>query len=594
MLVKLSKDWSERESELLKQLTDICNVNHINVYIDHIPTTAFEGETVSLDVEHDESGEFVGCGILVSESDNVYYFSDLLLLRRLPFHTLAIVAHNGKSDLDLLRYWGINVADEQLVHDTMLMAHILDSSRRQYGLKKLSKEDLDINYPSYDDIVGKRSSHTRRTLDQWPVSIVSKYNALDVYCTDKLYRAQSRVLKPGSRLDQPYRSAELDYFNSLENPVSIVFREMEIRGVCVDLPYLEKLKVSLEDQRRPLIEAITAELGSINLNSPKQLLKALNAKGIEPMLKNKGSTDTRALKPLRHIPVVTALLKYSELDTLLSSFVYPYLERGQEIVHPQFNQCGTRTGRISCSNPNLLQIPGRTDNGKLVRHMFIPRPGMLMGDCDYGQIEPRVLAHLSKDPVLCDMFNKGVDFHAFTAERLGISRERAKVLNLSVGYRATFKSVMWQLGGAKDEAQTQINNWWNLFPTLRRWQDSLIWESRKSGICTTLLGRRIRVGDLSSSLSWKREAAERQLINNITQGSAAEIMKKAMNKISENIEIFTPGFGLLVQVYDELLFESPDAEADIEGVQEYMQYALKLDVPLTVDAHIGANWGDIH
>ena len=583
----LDVSWSEKERSLLAELTAICEANHINVVINPPGgafARSFANSTVALDVEHDESGNFVGCGILISDSSIVYYFSDIYRLRSLPFHSLAIVAHNGVSDLDCLRQWGCDVKNEQLVHDTELFGHIIDSSRKGYGLKKLAEADLGIVYPSYDDIVGRRTAKVRRTLDRWPVEIVSKYNALDCFVTMKLYNLQVSMLRSGRE------TSEGSYFNNLEKPLAGILADMSNRGVRVDLTYLEGLKRELEAQKRPLEEAIKNELGNINLNSPKQLLEALNAKEIYPILKGRGSTDKRALQEFKDNAVVKNLLHFSELDTLLTSFVYPYLERNTEVVHPFFNQCGTRTGRLSCSNPNLLQIPKKTENGRLVRRMFIPRDGMLMGDCDFGQIEPRVLAHLSKDPVLCQMFNDGVDFHTFTAERLGISRDRAKVLNLSVGYRATFKSVQTQLGGTREEAQEHINKWWELFPTLRRWQESLIFDSKRSDFCTTLLGRRIKVDGLNDGNSWKREAAERQLINNITQGSAAEIMKMAMIKIEQDKALFTLGFGLLVQVYDELLFESPDAEADMEGVQEAMQYAIKLDVPLTVDCKIGDSW----
>lgn len=573
---------SEKQRTLLAELTEACRVSNINVLIN--PETSIpSGATLALDIEHDESGNFVGCGFLVVGSSDVCYYSDLSLLSRLDFRSFLIVAHNGKSDMECLRIWGIPVRDEQLIFDTELMAHILDSSRKGYGLKKLAKEDLGIEYPSYDDIVGKRTAKVRVTLDKQPIEIVSLYNALDCFVTMKLYEQQ---LKKSS-------GRELKFFNELEKPVSYVFQEMENRGTRVDLGYLQTLKIKLEDQKRPIEASIKNELGDINLNSPKQLLEALHAKEIYPELKGRPSTDKRAIAYYKDNPIIQRLLQFSELETLLSSFVYPYLERGETLVHPFFNQCGTRTGRPSCSNPNLLQIPKRTENGKLVRRMFIPRPGMLMGDCDFGQIEPRVLAHLSKDPVLCQMFNDGVDFHEYTATRLQISRERAKVLNLSVGYRATFKSVQTQLGGSREEAQTQIDRWWALFPTLRRWQDSLIYDSKRSAFCTTLLGRRIKVDGLTDGNSWKREAAERQLINNITQGSAAEIMKMAMIKISKDTR-FSPSFGMLVQLYDELLAESPNMEADLNYMAEDMVTAVNLSVPLTVDSGIGKNWSDAH
>ena len=543
----------------------------------------------ALDVEHDESGTFVGVG-LYNGCGTVYYYSNHVSFNSCDFSTVSLICHNGRSDFDCLRSWGIHLADTQLVFDTELMGHIIDSSRRGYGLKKMAEMDLGIVYPSYDDIVGKRTLKQvkeRKTLDKQPLELVSAYNAMDCLVTWKLYKQQRTLTEMGSRT-AVYTA--VSYFEQIERPVSFILANMENRGVCVDLKYLAGLKDNLESQKLPIEAEIHNQLGSINLNSPKQLLEALNAKEIYPTFKGKPSTDKRALAEHKATPVVDALCRYSELDTLLHTFVIPYLERGEAVVHPWFNQCGTRTGRLSCSNPNLLQIPKRSDNGKLVRRMFKARDGMLMGDCDFGQIEPRVMAHLSKDPILCQMFNDGVDFHEFTADRLSISRDRAKVLNLSVGYRATKYSVQRQLGGTLEEAQHEIDKWWALFPALRRWQETLIYDVRRSGFCTTLLGRRIKVDNLNGGAFWQKEAAERQLINNIAQGSAAEIMKMAMIGIAAA----APNLGLLVQVYDELLFESPEMDADMCVIEACMLAAGKdLCVPLTVDCKTGENWAAV-
>jgi DNA polymerase-1 len=573
--------YAARELELTGIFDELCHKYSIVIVTN--PESFDIKSPAAIDVEHDEEGNLVGIGVYDGTS-NLYFTAVNARLCDVLSGT-ELIAHNGKSDFELLQQWGIPVLDSQLTWDTCLIAHIIDSSRKAYGLKKLAREDLNIEYPDYSDIVGKQSSKVRRTLDQWPVDIVAKYNALDCFVTYKLWEKQGDTRNPYPGIS--------DYFEDVEKPASYVFQAMENRGVRLDIKYLLSLKTDLEKQKAPIEAQIKAELGNINLNSPKQLLEALNAKEIFPELKGKPSTDKRALEHYRETLIVSRLLNYSELDTLLSSFVCPYLERNTEVVRPFFNQCGTRTGRPSCSNPNLLQIPRRTDNGKLVRRMFIPREGIVMGDCDFGQIEPRVLAHLSKDPAMCAMFNDGVDFHTFTSERLGITRDKAKVLNLSVGYRATFKSVMAQLGGTKDEAQQQITAWWSLFPGLRRWQELLIYESKRSNFCTTLLGRRIKVDGLTDGNPWKREAAERQLINNIAQGSAAEIMKRAMIAIARETGL-SPSFGLLVQVYDELLFESTQIACDIEIVEECMENAVKLDVPLTVDSGIGPNWSEAH
>lgn len=557
-----------------------------------------KGSTVVLDVEHDESAGFVCCGLSVVGNDSIYVFSDLELLSNLPFLSFSIIGHNAKTDIEILRQWGIDVKDTQLTWDIGLVQHILDSSLPSYGLKSLAERTLSIVYPSYDDIVGKKTKKQkteRLTLDKQPFELVSIYNAFDVYVTKLLYERQSVSIlsSAGKASDLP---TAVQYFEQIEKPVSFILQQMENRGICVNLRYLKELRETLEAQKEPIEKEIKNELGYINLSSPKQLLEALNEKGIYPTFKGKPSTDKRALSVLHDIETVSLLLKYSEIDTLLSSFVNPYLDSGQSVVHSWFNQCGTRTGRLSCSNPNLLQIPRKTENGKKVRRMFVPRPGMLMGDFDYGQIEPRVMAHLSKDPVLCQMFNDGTDFHDYTALRLGISRDRAKVLNLSVGYRASKYSVQRQMGGTLDEAQIEIDKWWSVFPGLRRWQDTLIYDAKRSGFCTTLLGRRIRVNGLTNGNMWQREAAERQLINNITQGSAAEIMKMAMIGIekAQRMACFSPSFGLLVQVYDELLFESPDIDEDLKGVRHSMENAVKLDVPLTVDCHTGESWAECH
>lgn len=552
----------------------------------------------AIDVEHNEEGDLVGIGLY--DGLRSHYFTRTSPKLQELLVSLSMVAHNGKGDFEQLRVWGIPVLESQLIWDSMLTGHIIDSSLGSYGLKDMAKRELNIVYPGYDEIVGKHKGKStkapkcpqnesgccgRVTLDKQPVRLTALYNAFDCFVTFKLYEKQHNANE---------NLQATNYFEQIEKPASNVFAAMETRGTRINVSFLKDLKAKLEAQQKPIKESILNELGPINLNSPKQLLGALHAKQIQPYnKKGKPSTDKFALASLTAHKVVRDLLEFSELETLLCNFVYPYLERNTEIVKPFFNQCGTRTGRPSCSNPNLLQIPKRTDNGKLVRQMFIPRPGMLMGDCDFGQIEPRVLAHLSKDPVLCGMFNEGVDFHTFTADRLDINRDRAKVLNLSVGYRATFKSVMAQLGGTKDEAQKQINSWWSLFPALRRWQETLIYASKRSGFCTTLLGRRIKVDGLESNNSWVREAAERQLINNITQGSAAEIMKLAMIRLDKDPRL-SPQFGLLVQVYDELLAESTDMLQDIAIMQDDMVNAIKLDVPLVVDAKTGTNWTECH
>lgn len=546
---------------------------NVPAYINSTTKMSFDGPC-SLDVENDErDGSFLVLGIY--DGAAYYGWTDWELAKQVilpPF-----IAHNGASDLRKLQKWGFKISDNWLMWDTELIAHILDSSRKQYGLTTLSKADLNISYPSYEDICGNRKAKNKSYFHEQPLELVLAKNQMDCYVTYKLFEKQKMT------------ETEAHYFQTIEQPVSFIFHKMQERGCRIDRDYLQELCTTLERSRLPIETAIQNEVGKINLNSPKQLLEALHEKGIKPTLKGKSSTDKRALESLRHLPLVSNLLSYSEIETLLASFVKPYLQRQETVVHPFFNQCGTRTGRPSCSNPNLLQIPRRTSNGKLVRKMFVAQPGWLLGNCDYGQGEPRIMAHMSKDQALCEMFTSKTDFHTFTDEKLKLNdREKAKVLNLSVGYRATYKSVSQQLKCTENEAQKVINDWWNLYPGLWDWQEQLIYDSKRRGYFETLMGRRIRVDGLNEYNKWKREAAQRQLLNNIAQASLQEVMKKAMILVDQQ------DINILVQVYDELLFEerAEDIQVAFDMVCNLMESAVSLDVPMVAEGGIGKNWGE--
>lgn len=583
---------SPSEQDLADVLASLVELYECKPVID-IETTTITGP-VAIDVEHDEAGNYVCVGVF--DGTRSYAFTSAERLLASLANVGTYIAHNGKGDFEQLNEWGFRLSRDQLIHDTMLEAHLADSSQLGYGLKDLAKRELGISYPAYSDLVkDKKVSKTetfRRTLDKWPIEVVANYNALDCYVTYKLYEQQ---ISAKDAVNIPANLRKLVY------DCSWVFQRMENRGARVDLTYLAALGQDLEKQ----LSGITGELNTLvpgveNWDSPKQRLEGLAKVGINGELKGKPSASKPALEKFRDNPIVSKLFNHSEVNTLLKMFVRPYLERGTAVVHPFFNQVGTRTGRLSCSNPNLLQIPKRSDNGTKVRRMFIARDGFVLGDCDFGQIEPRLMAHLSKDPSLCKLFNEGVDFHTYTAESLGITRDRAKVLNLSVGYRATPASVSKQLKCEWDEAEAAIKAWWTQFPQLWAWQEKLIWQTRKDGYFHTLLGRRVRVDGLNDTESYvnrrtrrtvfpKREAAERQLINNIAQASAAEVMQLAMCQVDK------AGHAIIIQVYDQLVLELHEDSSGMElwNVKKMMENCIKLDVPLTVDAKFGTSWADV-
>lgn len=527
-----------------------------------------------IDVEDDEKGGFVGIGVMANP-DTVSYFTSLSEPLKKALEQLPLIAHAGRTDLHKLKKWGVNVKPEQLFFDTMQAAHTIDSTRRAYGLKDLAREICGIHYPDYKDLTGR--GRNKATLDALPTELVANYNAMDCIATYRLW------LRFKDAMD-----GCLGYFEQLEMPVSHVLYRMEEKGIQVSLSRLEELKKRIGARRNDLEAQIKRVLGPINLNSPKQLLAALNAQSIYPTLKRKPSTDKRALEPFKGKRVIDLLVKYSQLETLLCSFINPYLERGSEHVYPEFLQARTRTGRLACKNPNLQQIPARTIEGGAIRSAFVPSSSRLFWDGDFGQIEPRIMAHLSEDPALCGMFREGTNFHRFTAERMGMSKDRAKVLNLSVGYRATSKSVSQQLKCSEAEAQKEIDRWWAMFPRLRQWEDETIAKARRDGYVTTLYGRRIKLENICSSVSWQREAAERDAVNNLVQGSAAEIMKKAL------IDLDKEGADIRVSIHDEALIElsgnSGDLDKKADRYAEVMRNCVNLRVPLSVEWRVGSNW----
>jgi len=532
-----------------------------------------------IDVEDDGDGNFVGIGLAFPDSGRkeIFYFTTLPDGLKRYLAVMRFIAHAGRTDLHKLKKWGVNVRPEQLVFDTMQAAHTIDSTRRAYGLKDLASELLGIQYPEYKDLVG--TGRNKTTLAGLPTELVANYNGMDVLSTWSLREHFAGAM-----------GGCVGYFETLEMPLSHVLYRMEEKGVRVSLQRLENLKKLLGERRNALEARITKVLGSINLNSPKQLLAALNKQGIFPTLKRKASTDKRALEAYKDKPVVQMLLKYSQLETLLCSFINPYLERGAEYVYPEFLQARTRTGRLACKSPNLQQIPARSLEGGAIRSAFIPSEGNVFWDGDFGQIEPRIMAHLSEDPVLSGMFNDGINFHRFTADRMGMSKDRAKVLNLSVGYRATSKSVSQQLKCSEEEAQIEIDRWWKMFPRLREWEAEVIAKCRADGFVTTLFGRKIKIEGINDPNSWKREAAERDAINNLVQGSAAEIMKKAL------IDLDAANADIRVTVHDEALIEVPEDQAETlsKKYQELMEKCVSLNVPLVCEWRVGKSWAECH
>lgn len=534
-------------------------------------------DTVVLDIETDESDNFVGIGVTDS-SNIVRYFSrlDQQLIEQLE--TRKLVGHNLKFDAKLLVKWGCNIRPEQLVMDTMLMSYVIDTTKDSHGLKELSKELLKREYPSYKSIVGK--GRKKRTLDKQPLEVVSAYCGADVRCTYDLWKLFEAKMNP----------AQWRVLLDLDMPLMRDLFEMELTGIRVDRDYLR----ALEEKFSSLANWQAAELeaeGLENPRSPKQVLEWLQAGGLDV-----DSTDKRVLQYHLDNPRVAKLVAYRGTHKLLTTYVLPLLALSAEDgrVRTNFNQVtyeqtedqwkGIRTGRLSSSNPNLQNIPARSDAGKLIRRAFVPDPGYELICADFEQIEYRLLAHFANDELLIEAFKNGKDVHEETGKAIGGDRKLGKNINFAAIYGAGPDKVAQMCKIPTEQAAKFLAEYWEKLPEVRRWVDEVKRNAHRQGGVTTLCGRWIPLPGLRAYSEFERWHWERAAVNYIIQGSAAEILKLAM------IDCRKQGFKPLLTVHDELLFNTKSPEADKKRIGDIMGSIVQLKVPIIAKVGHGQNW----
>ncbi len=399
-----------------------------------------------------------------------------------------------------------------------------------------------------------------------------------------------------------------DLFTGIELPLTRVLARMEHSGIKVDKEYLMELDCELGESIKKLEEEIYDLAGlAFNLNSPKQLAHVLfDILKLESKKKTKTgrSTDQSVLESLANEkdphPLPGKILEYRELFKLRSTYTQSLLElvnpkTGR--IHPTFHQTGTSTGRVSCSDPNLQNIPVRTEIGKKIRRAFVAEEGFLFIDADYSQIELRIIAHITGDPGLCRAFMEGIDVHSATASAIlgkpletvtQEDRRIAKMVNFGIAYGMSPFGLASRLGIPDDQAKSIIEAYFASFPKVREWMEALIAEAEARGYVTTLLGRRRYVPGIKSENRQERDAARRAAINGPFQGSAADIIKKAMVEIDDAGLPVTP----LLQIHDELIYEvaERDAEKACERIRAIMEDAVPLSVPVVVETSVGKNW----
>ena len=510
------------------------------------------------------------------------------------------IGQNIKYDSIVLKRAGLPVEGIDL--DTMVLSYLLEPNWGKHNLNRLALSYLNVKTIPYQEIAG--TGRDAKTLNAVDIQKVAPYACQDadlaLRLSDFLWpRVQDQQLGP--------------LYRKLERPLIPVLSDMEMWGIKLDPKALQKLSTELSedlDRLKSKIFEISGE--EFNLNSPQQLAYILFEKLKLPASRKtkitKGySTSFSILQELsQDYPIAKHSLEYRQLAKLKSTYAdaLPKLinsETGR--IHTSYNQTVTATGRLSSSDPNLQNIPVRGELGSRFRQAFVPAQGHLFLSADYSQIELRVLAHLSKDLALIDTFTKNQDVHQETASRVFGSesslfedeqRRRAKIINFSMVYGASAFSLAKELGTTTAEAQQFIDRYFEKYPKVRGFLDKSVEQAKKRGYSETLFGRKRQVPELAQSDRMTQQAGRRIALNTPIQGSAADLMKKAMIDVWNEMRLKAPKSKMILQVHDELVFEVPDDEQMImEGlVKKKMEKVFPLAVPLKVHLGWGVNWAE--
>ena len=503
-----------------------------------------------------------------------------------------VVGHNVKFDLHFVADF-LDVDTLDIYGDSIVLGWLVNPESK-LSLDHLANVWLDHEMIAFKDTVKKGETFASVELED-----ATKYAAEDALITLKLYNMLLEKLK--------LQSADhlIDLAYSLEFPFITTLMEMERNGIMSDAKILENFKVEAKSKLAELTSAIYAEAGGeFNINSPKQLGDILFDK-LELPVGKKRSTDVKVLNSLldQH-PIIALILQYREMFKLYSTYIEPLLELNKQSndgrIHTSFVQTGTATGRLSSKNPNLQNIPTRSELGARIREAFVAPEGKLLIGIDYSQIELRLLAHFSQDSVLVDAFNEDKDIHMQTAivlfgeEEAAAKRNIAKTVNFGLLYGMGPKKLSDTLGITTKEAKTIIEKYFESFPTVKRYFASIVELSKEQGYVETLLKRR-RYFDYATAVPMVKAAYERESVNTVFQGSAADLIKLSMNKIADVIKKRQLPVKMMLQIHDELIFEvdEKDAEAVASEFKEIMETITTLNVPLKTSLNIGKHWGEL-
>jgi DNA polymerase-1 len=510
-----------------------------------------------------------------------------------------LYGHNLKFDLQVLETNGFTVG--KLTGDTMVASYVLNPSRNNHGLKDLALDLLGEHMTPIEQLIGKGAKQI--SMASVPIEEAAPYACADADMT----------LRLAEKLEPQIKEKELGpLFYEMEMPLVRILSEMERIGTRIDRKYLEALGRDLRSQADALEQEIYKVAGeTFNVNSPKQLSTILFEKLSLPVIRRTKtgiSTDEEVLQKLSELhPLPKSLIAYRELQKMISTYVEGLLAAAkgpEDRIHTSFNQAVAATGRLSSSNPNLQNIPIRSELGRRIRKAFVPKAGWTLLSADYSQIDLRMLAHISEDKTLCEAFRKGEDIHTATAcEIFGITpkdmtpdlRRVAKSINFGIVYGISAFGLSQQLGISVEEAQSHITRYFERYPGVKAWIEKTIQDARRDGYVRTLLGRIRYLPEIQSTNGSMRGFAERTAMNTPIQGTSADVIKLAMIKLDQAHASGAWVGNMLVQVHDELLFEIPpkDLAPSQSKIKELMETAIPLRIPVVVDLKSGTNWSEM-
>ena len=513
-----------------------------------------------------------------------------------------IVGQNLKFDIPILARHGIEIS--RFLGDTMLMSYVLNSTATRHGMDRLADFYLNYTTTKYTDVTGTASKQI--SFAEVKLDIATNYAAEDADITLRLFNVLTPLLKE--------KPIQLKLLRDIEYPLVHVLSRVEQNGAKIDKNKLAKHSEELSKKISEFSKQAFKIAGEeFNLDSPKQLLEILYEKQGLPVLKKtpKGqpSTNEDTLQRLsEEYELPRIILKYRTLAKLKSTYTDSLIKIENpktERIHTSYQQAVTSTGRLSSTEPNLQNIPIKTAEGRRIREAFIPEKGNVLISADYSQIELRIMAHLSEDKNLTHAFNNDIDVHSSTAsEVFGVSiddvtkdqRRSAKAINFGLMYGMSAFGLTRQLGIARGEAQEYLDAYFARYTGVRDYMDNIKAQAKEDKFVETIMGRRLYLNEINAANGLRRQAAERAAINAPLQGSAADIIKKAMLDIDMLINEEIRDVKMIMQVHDELVFECPKEAADevMKEIKLRMENTVNLKIPLIAEAEIGDNWNEAH